>query len=200
MTQEVTITLETLHCIRETVSPSAPYLWAALVSVDTPSSVSVLSGLPVDDNVVLQSNLKSGQSVAIPPSVGVLASSYDTDPSALILVTALWQKHQSPSNVVTAAYEAFISSLQSAIQANLLELADSATQQAAITNVKNSVNAASRPRSRASCPRSRRSKSSSIFCPSIPSSMPASPLSATSRRHPSPNRSATQGATPSTPM
>jgi len=30
MTQEVTITLETLHCLYESVSPSAPYLWAAV--------------------------------------------------------------------------------------------------------------------------------------------------------------------------
>ena len=37
MTQEVTITLETLHCISETVSPSAPYIWAAVLSVDKPT-------------------------------------------------------------------------------------------------------------------------------------------------------------------
>ena len=100
MTQEVTITLETLHCVSETVSPSAPYIWAAVLSVDKPTlSVSGISGLPADDRVVLQSSLESGQSVAIPPSVGVLARSYDTDLSTttLILVTALWQKYQSPS-------------------------------------------------------------------------------------------------------
>jgi hypothetical protein len=149
MTKEVTITLQTLRCLYESVIPSAPYLWAAVVSVDTQNaSVRVLSGIPADDNVILQSNLESNQSVAIPPSVGVLARSYDdTDLSTtqLILVTALWRKHKSPSNVVTAAYEAFISSLQSAIQANLLELADTndpTIQQTAITNVKNNVNAA----------------------------------------------------------
>jgi hypothetical protein len=142
MTQEVTITLETLHCLYESVSPSAPYLWAAVVSVDVPTlSVSVLSGLPVDDSVVLQSNLESTQSVAIPPSVGVLARSYDTDLSKtqLILVTVLWRKHQSPSNVVDAGYEGFISSLQSAVQANLVGL--SSGDATAINNVKNSVNA-----------------------------------------------------------
>ena len=80
-------------------------------------------------------------------------------------MTALWQKYQSPSNVVDAGYEAFSPSLQSAIQANLFELAssDPTTQQTAIKNVKNSVNAGVASAIKGVLSTEQRSKSSSTF-------------------------------------
>src|SRR5450756_888295 len=144
VTQTITMTLQTLNCIREKDSSSAPYVWTAFLWIDDPTAtVGVLTPLVSDDRIVLQSNLQPGQSVAIPPSVGVLLRPFDTDltTTQLVLVTALWQKHDTPSNVVDAGFQAFGNSLQSAIQANLLGLAssDPQTQQDAITKIKASV-------------------------------------------------------------
>jgi hypothetical protein len=144
-TQDITFTLQTLRCIREKDSDSSPYLWTAFLWIDDPTlTVGVLTPLVSDDRVVLQSNLQPGQSAPIPSSVGVFLRPFDTilATTQLILVTAIWQKHDTPSNAVDAGFEAFGNGLQSAITSNLLGLGspDPQAQQAAVTNIKNSVN------------------------------------------------------------
>ena len=144
MAQNVALTLQSLRCIREKNSPSAPYIWTAFLWIDnTTASVGVLTPLAGDDRVVLSSNLQPGQSVTIPASVGVALRPFDTDltETTLIQVTALWQKHDTPANGVGAGFQAFGTSLHDAIAANLLSLAspDPQTQQQAVAAVKKTV-------------------------------------------------------------
>ena len=144
MAQNVALTLQSLRCIREKNSPSAPYIWTAFLWIDnTTASVGVLTPLAGDDRVVLSSNLQPGQSVTIPASVGVALRPFDTDlaKTTLIQVMALWQKHDTPANAVDAGFQAFGTSLHDAIAANLLSLAspDPQTQQQAVAAVKKTV-------------------------------------------------------------
>ena len=144
MAQNVALTLQSLRCIREKNSPSAPYIWTAFLWIDnTTASVGVLTPLAGDDRVVLSSNLQPGQSVTIPASVGVALRPFDTDltETTLIQVTALWQKHDTPANAVDAGFQAFGTSLHDAIAANLLSLAspDPQIQQQAVAAVKKTV-------------------------------------------------------------
>ena len=144
MAQNVALTLQTLRCVREKDSPFAPYIWTALLWIDNPTaSVGTLAPLVGDDRVVLSSNLQPEQDAAIPPSVGSARRTFDTDltKTTLIQVTALWQKHDTPANVVDAGFQAFVTSLQAAIVANLIFLAspDPQTQQEAVDKVKLTV-------------------------------------------------------------
>jgi hypothetical protein len=144
MSTEVTFTLQTLRCLHEKDSSSDPYLWTAFVWIDDATlAVGALTPLVSDDRVVIQSSLQSGQSAAIPASVGVLTRPFDTDltKTQVILVTALWQKHDTPSNVVDAGFQAFSNTLPTAIESQLLNLnsSDPATQQQAIDAVKSKL-------------------------------------------------------------
>jgi hypothetical protein len=144
MQQTASLTLATLHCVREKESSSSPYLWTALVVIDESSlAVIVVSPLNAADRVVIQNNLQAGQSASIPSSVGLLSFQFDLaiTKTDAILVAALWQKHDTPGNVVDAGFDAFTSTLKSAITDNLINLAstDPQTQQAAIDKVKSTV-------------------------------------------------------------
>jgi hypothetical protein len=143
MPQTATVTLGTLRCGREKDSSSSPYLWPALVVItETPLSVAVVAPPVAQDRVVIQNHLQTGQSAGIPPSVGTLSFQFDpTAATHLILVAALWQKHDTPGNVVDAGFGAFTDTLQSAITDNLAGLAspDPQTQQEAIDKVKSTV-------------------------------------------------------------
>src|SRR5690242_16444380 len=144
MTQNVALTLQTLRCIREKNPSSATYLWTAFLWIDNATaSVGALTPRDADDRIVLSSNLQPGQSAAIPASVGFTLRPFDTDitNTTLIHVTALWQKRDTPSNVVDAGFHAFGTSLHDAIVANLIFLAsgDPEIQQQAIDKVKTTV-------------------------------------------------------------
>jgi Tachylectin len=143
MQQTANLTLATLHCVREKDSSSSPYLWPALVLINESTvTVGVLAPLVTDDRIVIQDKLHAGQDASIPSSVGSLSFQFDdavrTD---LIPVVALWQKHDTPGNAVDAGFQAFASTLQNAITANLLSLAspDPQTQQTAIDDIKSAV-------------------------------------------------------------
>ena len=144
MTQSVALELESLRCIRERNVPSTPYIWTAFVWIDgTTASVGTLTPLVADDRVVLSGNLQPGQNAAIPVSVGSALRTFDTDlaKTTLIQVTALWQKHDTPTNVVDAGFQAFGKSLQDAIVANLIFLAspEAQMQKEAVDKVKATV-------------------------------------------------------------
>ncbi len=145
MAQNVVLTLQTLRCVRENQSSPSLYIWPAFLWIDHPSAtVSYpLSPLDGDDQVILSSNLQPGQSAAIPVSVGLAERIFDTDltQTTLIQVTALWQKHDFPANVVDAGYHAFGTSLHDAIEANLIFLAssDAQVQQQAVDTIKTTV-------------------------------------------------------------
>ena len=144
MAQNVALTLQTLRCIREKNSSSTPYIWTAFLWIDNATaSVGILTPLVGDDRVVLSNNLQPGQSATIPASVGFALRPFDTDltKTTLIQVTALWQRHDTPTNVVDAGFQAFETSLHDAIVANLLFLAspDPQIQQQAVDSVKTTV-------------------------------------------------------------
>ena len=144
MAQNVALTLQTLRCIREKNSSSTPYIWTAFLWIDNATaSVGILTPLVGDDRVVLSNNLQPGQSATIPASVGFALRPFDTDltKTTLIQVTALWQRHDTPTNVVDAGFQAFETSLHDAIVANLLFLAspDPQIQQQAVNSVKTTV-------------------------------------------------------------
>jgi hypothetical protein len=137
------LTLTTLRCAHEKESSPSPYLWNALVAIqESPLTVSVLTPPAADDRDVIQNDLHGGLSASIPSSVGV--QSFDFDPATkvhLILVTALWLKHDTPGNAVDGGYRGFASGLQSAISANLIGLdsSDAQTRKDAFDAVKSVV-------------------------------------------------------------
>jgi hypothetical protein len=144
MTQNVALTLQTLRCIREKNSSSTPYIWTDFLWIDNATAtVGTLPPLVGDDRVVLSNDLHPGQSATIPASVGSALRPFDTDltNTTLIQVTALWQKHDTPANVVDAGFQAFDTSLHDAIVANLFSLAspDPQTQQEAVDKVQTTV-------------------------------------------------------------
>jgi Tachylectin len=144
MSTDATITLQDLQCLRQDRGSdgSDPYIWPALVAIDSTFRVNVLTPFN-ESRVIIQSGMKNGQTASIPGTVGVQSRRLDGDLTGnhLILVTALWEKRDTPDNVVSAGYTAFSDSLQTGITANLLGLgsSDPATQQAAIDAVKAAV-------------------------------------------------------------
>ena len=144
MSTDATITLQNLQCLRQDRGPdgSHPYIWHALVAIDSTFKVNVLT--PCNESrVIIQSGMKSGQTAGIPGTVGVQTCRFEGDLTGnhLVLVTALWEKRDTPDNVVSAGYTAFADSLQSGITANLpgLGSSDPATQQAAIEAIRVAV-------------------------------------------------------------
>ena len=144
MSTDATINLQDLQCLRQDRGSdgSDPYIWPALVSIDSSFRVTVLT--PYNESrVIIQSGMKNGQSAAMPAIVGAQTMRLPGDLAGnhLILVVALWEKRDTPDNVVSAGYTAFSDSLGTGIRANLLGLgsSDPATQQAAIDAVKTTV-------------------------------------------------------------
>ncbi len=155
------ITLEDLQCIRQTVLyttipqtnqkipvPVDPYIWPALVSIDRNTLDIEIVSPPVDQaRIILKSNIKQGDTANIPASIGLLSHFMEDGPgpNVLILAIALWEQLESsdtPYDAVQAGYQAYSSSLKTAIVANLLDLnsSDPAVQSAAIAAVKKAVN------------------------------------------------------------
>src|SRR5947209_19543062 len=146
MATDATITLQDLQCIRQDRGSdgSDPYIWPALVSIDgTTLQVSVAAPPVEDARAVIKSGMKDGETADIPTAVHALSHRFEGDPtgSHLILVVALWEQRDTPDNVASAGFQAFTSSLQSAITANLLRLGspDPSEQQAATDAVKAAV-------------------------------------------------------------
>ena len=144
MSTDATINLQDLQCLRQDRGSdgSDPYIWPALVSIDSSLRVNVLT--PYNESrVIIQSGMTNGQTAAIPAIVGAQTTRLEGDLTAnhLILVVALWERRDTPDNVVSAGYSAFSDSLGTGIRANLLGLgsSDPATQQAAIDAVKTTV-------------------------------------------------------------
>ena len=144
MSTDATINLQDLQCLRQDRGSdgSDPYIWPALVSIDSSLRVNVLT--PYNESrVIIQSGMTNGQTAAIPAIVGAQTTRLEGDLTAnhLILVVALWERRDTPDNVVSAGYSAFSDSLGTGIRANLLGLgsSDPAAQQAAIDAVKTTV-------------------------------------------------------------
>jgi hypothetical protein len=146
MAMDAIITLQELQCNRQDRGSkgSSPYIWPAMVVIDlNPFLISVVSpsGNP---RVVIEADMQSGQSAAIPASVGVLQRRLDSGDliqHRVLLVIALWEELDTPDDAVDAGFQAFYASLGTAIQANILQLSSpsQSDQDAAIAAIKAAV-------------------------------------------------------------
>jgi hypothetical protein len=143
---DASITLQTLHCIRQDRGSggSAPFIWPATVWINTgTANVIVVAPASSQARVTLSNGMHNGDSASIPPNVGVITRRFDDDLSKykLVVTVVLWEKRDLPDGAVTAGFNAFPGALQDAIVANLLGLAstDPTTNAAAVKAVKDSV-------------------------------------------------------------
>ena len=144
----VGVTLHSLHCNRESRGSdgSKPYIWPAMlwINKDT-ATVGVLAG-PLNQNAgtVIQNGMHAGQSAAIPSNVGIMLRPFEDALAnhVIILAIALWQRNDTPDNVLQAGFNAYGNSLRDAVQANLLFLnsTDQGTVDTAIQKIKAAVN------------------------------------------------------------
>ncbi|MEG9437027.1 hypothetical protein JAO29_12765 [Edaphobacter sp. HDX4] len=146
MENTITITLNTLHCNREGQGSggSAPYLWPAMLWVNKDSAtVGVLGILDTDSHTILKRGMKPGDTVDIPTKVGMILRPFDDDLTnhVIIVTVALWQDNETPGYAVQAGYRAFQTSLQDAVQHNLLQLnsSDPDTVNQAESDIKTAV-------------------------------------------------------------
>ena len=129
MLTDAVVILERLHCIREKDDESGhsePYIWPALVWVDATTTVGVVAPPSNRARVVIDPDMRPGESADIVSSVGILSAHVEAGFRAIILVAALWEGDFTPKHAVTAGFNAFTSELQAAITpARLLELSSS---------------------------------------------------------------------------
>lgn len=125
MALDAFVVLESLHCTSEVEflpMGSEPYIWPVLVRIDdltlqTESLVDVVEPLLVHARVVIQREMRAGQSADIPTSVGVLRVRLEANVfvTRLILVVALWEGDETPEAAMRAGYQAFVSELGAAL-------------------------------------------------------------------------------------
>jgi len=144
---DVNITLQDLKCIRQDrgSSGSYPYIWPAMVSINTTNGKVNVSGseFPSLARVILANGMISGGTASIPSTVGLNGFRFDEDLSHfnVIAIVALLEKRDLSDDEILGGYLAFADALQTAIEENLLGLAstDPAVNQAAIDAVNSSV-------------------------------------------------------------
>ena len=124
MLTEATVTLERLLCHREWDGSghSEPYLWPALVSIDQAFDVGITTPLSNRARVVLKNDMRAGEVVDIPAAVGALSRRTDTSFRAVILVVALWEKDDAPTDATKAGFHAFVETLRDEIADKLRDL------------------------------------------------------------------------------
>jgi hypothetical protein len=137
MATDAIVVLERLSCFREgdASGHSEPYIWPALVWIDdltlaTPEQLGVAGPVLGNARVVLQGDMRAGQSADIPDSVGVLRVRLEDNVSirVLALVVALLEEDETPKPAMEASFLAFGSELRAAVAANLPALAAARSQ------------------------------------------------------------------------
>jgi Abnormal spindle-like microcephaly-assoc'd, ASPM-SPD-2-Hydin len=141
MTQFAAINLQTLNYTRASDGKgnSKPYIWPAVVWIDG-TGVHVTSPAVQFSEELIANGMHAGDTEGIPVSVGELSAQIGDGFLGLVLVAALWDQRDTPSNVVQSGFQAFPSALQAAIQDNLAALSDPNQRAAAVAAVKTSVN------------------------------------------------------------
>src|SRR5258708_18913033 len=143
----VGVTLNSLLCNRESKGSdgSKPYIWPAIVWINKDTATLGVMAGPVEQSAgtVIQSGMHPGQSADVPSNVGTMLRPFEDDLSnhVIILAIALWQRNDTPDNVLQAGFDAYVSSLGDAIQGQLLFLnsSDQVTVDAAIQKIKDEV-------------------------------------------------------------
>jgi hypothetical protein len=138
------VVLQTLQCI--TLSDSsgrAPYIWPVLLWIDDntlqmPDLVGITAGLC---NVVIANDMHAGDAADISYPVSTLSVRFEDHLSVrrLILVVALWEKHDTPDPALFAGCGAFSSELRAAIADNLFALNDDNQRDQVIADIKKRV-------------------------------------------------------------
>jgi hypothetical protein len=143
MPVDATVVLESLHCNREKDESghSEPYLWPALLSIGSSGDVNVIAPVVANSRVVIKSDMRAGQTAAIPISVGILSARLDDGARGLILATVLLEADDGPAHAWSAGFQAFTSGLRDAVAEHLLELssATGSERDAIIAEIKASV-------------------------------------------------------------
>jgi hypothetical protein len=144
----VTISLNTLHCNRESQSGgSNPYLWPVMVWIDKTTFMVGSLGI-ADSNAhnVLKRGMKAGDTLTIETTVGVMTR-YFVDPLTnyvIILTVGMFHDNETPNDSVTKGYDAFQSALETGVRSHLLALnsTDQTTVDAAKKQISDAVTAA----------------------------------------------------------
>ena len=127
MQTDVIITLEQLHCIHESDDSghSEPYLWPVLIWIDTTNgNVNTADLVLGNARIVIDYDMRAGQTVIIPASVNTLRVRLGDNPQrfTIILSVVLWEEDETPEKAMRAGFNAYSSELGEAIRANLLQL------------------------------------------------------------------------------
>ena len=144
---DVSVTLQALHCFRQDRGSdgSAPFIWPAMVWVNTTTAnVIAMSLAPSQARVLLSHAMHDGDVASIPADLGILTRRFDDDLSKykLIYTVVLWEKRDLSDDAISAGFNVYADALQSAVAANLLALgsSDPTTSQNAVKAVKDAVN------------------------------------------------------------
>lgn len=139
------VVLDTLQCVSLTDSNGrAPYIWPILLYVDdatlaaNPAApVAMESPVAGEAHIVLATDMHAGDSATIPYPLGTFSVRFEDNFTTRIiaLVIAVWEKHDFPDDAVVAGFNAFCSSLQTAVNANRLGLLNPATLQDTANNI-----------------------------------------------------------------
>jgi hypothetical protein len=143
----VNITLQDLQCIRQDRGSdgSYPFLWPAMVAINTTNGKVMVAGseAPSLARVILDNGMKSGDSGAIPSTVGLNGFRFDENLAdfKLIAIVALLEKRDLSDDEILGGFLVFAGAVQGAIEENLLGLAspDPADNQKAIDAINASV-------------------------------------------------------------
>lgn len=150
MASDAVIVLETLRCIREAEKGSEPYLWPVLIRIDdltlqSDSLVDVIAPVSANARVVIQNDMRAGQTAAISPRVGLLRTRLEDNlfETHLILVVALWDADATPEAAVRAGFLAFVSELRatfgSALTLSEIQQAEAANDEAAKKEIAKAI-------------------------------------------------------------
>lgn len=122
MTINVDVSLEQLHCNRETEhGGSSPYLWVTLLQIDDDTLSSEGQGANTVGWSrgylgVLAEGMRTGDSLTLPGDMvegpGASFRAGLKTGAALVVAVALWDRHDTLANAVEAGFETFVSSIR----------------------------------------------------------------------------------------
>jgi len=148
MATQAIVTLESLHCTRESdrggSSHSEPYIWPFLASVtsnsfETTPTAAILS----DSRAIIRNEMRAGQSAAIPGPGNRLSAVFQDGQAnpKLLLVVALWEADETPASAVQAGNQAFLDELRAQVSKNLaaLSTATDAERKTIVEDIKKKV-------------------------------------------------------------
>jgi hypothetical protein len=123
------MTLQDLKCIQQDRGSggSYPFIWPTMVAINTSTANVIVVGseAPSLARVIVANGMKSGDTAAIPSTVGVVTRRFDEDLSnfKILAIVALLEKRDLSDDEILGGFTVFPGALQDAIDANLGGLA-----------------------------------------------------------------------------